>query len=194
MACRTTADPHLCLASASPRRAELLTQIGVRFTCVIPGIDEGAIGGADARDRVLNVARAKSRAVAPPTALPVLAADTAVVSDGEALGKPVDRDDAMRMLARLSNRSHWVYTAVVVRAGERYFEAVGATEVWFAAIPAAAMTRYCDGEEPYDKAGAYGIQGRGALFVRRIEGSYSNVVGLPLFETAALLRQAGISL
>ncbi len=193
MACPTTADSDLCLASASPRRTELLTQIGVRFVRAVPGIDEAAIHAADARERVLRVAQAKARAVATPAALPVLAADTAVVCDGETLGKPVDRDDAMRMLGRLSNRSHWVYTAVVVRAGERRFEAVVATEVWFAELTAAAMTRYCDGDEPYDKAGAYGIQGRGALFVRRIEGSYSNVVGLPLFETASLLRQAGIS-
>ncbi len=83
---------------------------------------------------------------------------------------------------------------MVVHAGERCFEAVGATEVWFAELTPAAIARYCDGTEPYDKAGAYGIQGRGAVFVRRIEGSYSNVVGLPLYETATLLMQAGIIL
>ncbi len=192
MASPTIVDPHLYLASQSPRRAELLTQIGVRFDRILPGIDENAITADEPRERVLRVARAKSLAVAPPRPLPVLAADTAVVCGNVELGKPADRDDAERMLRMLSNRSHWVYTAVVVRLGERCFEAVVATRVWFSNLDSSAIARYCDDDEPYDKAGAYAIQGRGAIFVRRIDGSYSNVVGLPLYETAALLRQAGI--
>lgn len=193
MACRTIAEPVVVLASASPRRAELLRQIGVPFRCEPHPVDETAIGGDTARERVLAIARAKAAAGGGP-ALPVLAADTEVVLDGEALGKPSDRADAMRMLGRLSNRSHWVYTAVVVRQGARRFEALGETEVWFRALTSREIERYCESGESLDKAGGYGIQGRAAVFIRRIEGSYSNVVGLPLYETAMLLSRAGIDL
>jgi septum formation protein len=195
MATPITVEPVLCLASASPRRVELLEQIGVRFVQAIPVIDEAAISASDVRARILAVARAKAAAVDYATDnLPVLAADTAVVCGNIELGKPSDRDQAMAMLAMLSARAHWVYTAVVVRHGERYHEAIGATKVWFTSITAPDIARYCDTPEPYDKAGAYGIQGRAAIFISRIEGSYSNVVGLPLFETAVLLEQTGIRL
>ena len=108
------------------------------------------------------------------------------------VGKPRDRDEAMAMLGRLSDRAHWVYTAVVVRRDDRSAEVVAATRVWFAPLTRQAIARYCDGPEPYDKAGAYGIQGRAAVFIHRIEGSDSNVVGLPLYETAQLLERFGI--
>ena len=193
MACHTIAEARLCLASASPRRAELLEQIGVAFTRLATDIDEQAVGGDIPRQRALDIARQKAQAAhARESSLPILAADTVVVCEEAELGKPVDREDAARMLMRLSGRSHWVYTAVVVHAGERIFEDIGATEVWFRELSERDIARYCATDEPYDKAGAYGIQGRAAVFISRIEGSYSNVVGLPLFETAVLLEKAGI--
>lgn len=192
MACPTTADPALLLASASPRRAELLAQLGLDFEVCPADIDEDAVTAPAPRSRVLAVARAKGAAVAARPRQLVLSADTSVVLDEHELGKPRDREEAMAMLGRLSDRAHWVYTAVVVRRDDRSAEVVAATRVWFAPLTRQAIARYCDGPEPYDKAGAYGIQGRAAVFIHRIEGSYSNVVGLPLFETAQLLERFGI--
>lgn len=190
--------PLLCLASASPRRRELLDQIGIPHTQIATGVDESAVADSDPRSRIRAVAdlkaRAGLRAIAAHGAghLPVLAADTAVVLDGAEMGKPVDRLDAERMLSSLSGRQHWVYTAVVLQTPESRLEQIGATRVWFRPLRPGEIARYCDSEEPFDKAGAYAIQGRAAVFVSHIEGSYSNVVGLPLFETAGLLARIGI--
>lgn len=187
--------PIICLASASPRRAQLLEQIGVHFVTLDPGVDEDSITAPDPRLRVRRVARAKANAaLAAGARLPVLAADTAVVCGGIELGKPADRAAAEEMLAMLSGRSHWVYTAVALEHDNLRLEALGITEVWFRNMTSTEIAAYCDSVEPFDKAGAYGIQGRAAIFVTRIEGSYSNVVGLPLYETATLLEQAGIEL
>ncbi|GJL81049.1 MAG: Maf-like protein [marine bacterium B5-7] len=195
MATPIIADPTICLASTSPRRRELLSQIGVRFIYVDPAIDEENISAPTARQQVLEIARAKACAgINKEPLCCVLAADTVVICDDKALGKPVDRDDAMRMLALLSGRSHWVYTAVVTLFGDKTCHAVSATEVWLRATTIAERARYADSGEPFDKAGGYAIQGRAAEFIARIEGSYSNVVGLPLFETANLLNQQGINL
>ena len=146
-------------------------------------------------DYVLRIAAAKARAgrtAAPRPALPVLGADTAVVCDDRILGKPADRDDALAMLRLLSGRTHRVLTAVaVVGSGEGV--AVSETEVTFRAIAEAEALAYWATGEPRDKAGAYGIQGLGALFVERLSGSYSGVVGLPLFETACLLAAEGVA-
>lgn len=191
---RTTVEPQLCLASMSPRRALLLEQIGIDFVSMNPAIDESSISAQEARERVRRVARAKARsASAAGMRMPILAADTAVVCDDCELGKPDGRDHAMEMLSMLSGRSHWVYTAVVLRCADTVLETLGATEVWFRNMKTPEIAAYCDSAEPYDKAGAYAIQGRAAVFIRRIEGSYSNVVGLPLYETAAMLKDAGIS-
>jgi septum formation protein len=192
----TTYDLHL--ASQSPRRRELLAQIGLTPAPVAVDVDETPLPGEAPAAYVERLARAKAaagwrrvRAEALPP-LPVLGADTVVVLDGELLGKPVDESDARAMLARLAGRSHQVLTGVSVCGEAGQFAAVSVTEVTFAPLEAAAIARYCASGEPMDKAGAYGIQGRAAPFVTDLHGSYSGVVGLPLFETAALLRRFGI--
>ena len=123
---------------------------------------------------------------------PVLGADTVVVVDGDTLGKPADADEAAGMLARLSGRTHAVLTAVAVRHADEETVAVARSEVRFRATTVAERDAYCLSKEPFDKAGGYGIQGLGAVFIERLEGSYSGVMGLPLFETAALLRRFGL--
>ncbi|MGE8656843.1 MAG: Maf family protein [Achromobacter sp.] len=201
----TDASPaRLYLASASPRRRELLTQIGLAHDVLRvpapPGEDEPQHPGESAADYVRRTARDKAergrdwlRLQALP-ALPLLAADTTVILDGQVLGKPVDRDDAIRILQALSGRSHQVHTAVALWTGERLLEAVSITEVQMRPLQLDEIMRYCDSGEPYGKAGAYGIQGLAGTFVARIAGSYTGVMGLPLFETANLLRAAGIAL
>jgi septum formation protein len=184
-------SPALVLASASPRRRELLWQIGVPHRIAIADIDERQRGGESAGDCVQRLALAKATALWQQ-GLPVLGADTAVVLDGEMLGKPRDRPGALAMLARLSGRSHRVLTAVAL-VDERGSELrLSDSEVEFRALEAAECARYWDSGEPRDKAGGYAIQGWGAAFVRRLRGSYSGVMGLPLFETAELLDAAGI--
>ncbi len=187
--------PRLVLASQSPRRRELLAQLGVPHEVLPANTDESVRAGEPARAYVLRVAREKARAV--PGEL-VLAADTAVVLRGEVLGKPRDAADARRMLAALSGSAHEVLTGVCVRrsvgaggAGTLELDAVVATAVRFAPLDAAAIDWYVGTGEPLDKAGAYAIQGAGGAFVVGVEGSVSNVVGLPLAETAELLRRAG---
>lgn len=189
----------LYLASQSPRRRELLAQVGLHPQLIAAGVDETPLPGEAAAGYVERLARAKAVAgwrqvqalgLAP---LPVLGADTAVVLDGVILGKPLDEADARAMLARLSGRSHEVLTGVAVCRGDELFATVSRTTVTFATLDAEAIARYCASGEPLDKAGGYGIQGRAALFVADLHGSYSGVVGLPLFETAALLRRAGLS-
>ena len=184
------------LASASPRRSELLRQIGVRFEVRAAAIPEDPRPGEAPDAYVLRLAKAKARAVAaalrPDEQAPVLAADTAVVLDGELLGKPADTAEAVAMLERLSGRSHRVLTAVTLDCGTDVESLRSDSEVRFRATTAAERHAYCSTGEPFDKAGGYGIQGHAAVFVESLQGSYSGVMGLPLFETAALLARAGV--
>lgn len=195
---------RLYLASASPRRRELLTQIGLAHEVLRvpapPGEDEPQHPGESAADYVQRTARDKAergrdwlRGQALP-ALPLLAADTTVILDGQVLGKPADRDDAIRILQALSGQTHQVHTAVALWTGDRLLEAVSITHVRMRPLELDEIARYCDSGEPYGKAGAYGIQGLAGTFVANIDGSYTGVMGLPLFETANLLRAAGIAI
>lgn len=195
---------RLYLASASPRRRELLTQIGLPHAVLRlpapPGEDEPQHPGESAADYVRRTARDKAergrdwlRAQSLPI-MPLLAADTTVILDGQVLGKPADRDDAIRILQALSGQTHQVHTAVALWSGERLLESVSITEVQMRPLQADEIARYCDSGEPYGKAGAYGIQGQAGTFIARIDGSYTGVMGLPLFETANLLRAAGIAI
>jgi septum formation protein len=183
---------QIYLASRSPRRQELLRQVGVRFEVVDAGVAEQPQPGQSPADYAGAMALAKARAARPPRPLPVLGADTDVVVDGEILGKPAGRDEALAMLARLSNRTHEVYSGVAVVHGARAETALSVTRVSFGAITPAQAAAYWDSGEPADKAGAYAIQGLGARFVREIHGSYSGVVGLPLYETLELLGRFGV--
>lgn len=186
----------LVLASASPRRRELLTQIGVRHCVLAVDLDEGRRPGeaveAFVQRLALDKALAGWRALPGVERTPVLGADTLVVLDGEPLGKPLGRDDALAMLARLSGRTHEVLTAVALVGPGAPQGRLSRSRVTFRATSAAERRAYWDSGEPADKAGAYGIQGLGAIFVANLEGSYSGVMGLPLFETAELLAEAGI--
>lgn len=184
--------PALILASASPRRRELLAAIGLRFEVRATDVDETRLDGEPARDMVVRLAAAKAtaRPVEPFTA--VIGADTAVVLGEEIFGKPGGEAEAVEILTRLSGRAHVVLTAVAVATPEAVQSRVSATTVRFRDIGPDEARRYWHSGEPADKAGAYAIQGLGGLFVEAIEGSYSGVVGLPVFETAALLREAGI--
>jgi septum formation protein len=195
----TTFAPTLYLASQSPRRRELLTQIGIAHQVIGVDVDESRLPDEAAPAYVERLARAKAAAgwalsktdaiaaAMPP--LPVLGADTVVVLNGEILGKPRDADDARTMLRRLSGQCHDVLTGVSLCGMRGQIACVSSTRVWFRNLSAAEIEWYWASGEPRDKAGAYGIQGLAARFVERIEGSYSGVVGLPLFETDALLRQ-----
>jgi septum formation protein len=200
----TSAAARLYLASASPRRRELLTQIGVAHEVLAvpapPGEDEPRHEGESAARYVCRTAREKAergerymRAQALAL-LPVLAADTTVVLGEDVLGKPADRDDAVRILRRLSGARHHVHTAVALMMNGVLHETVSITEVRMRALSSTDIERYCDSGEPYGKAGAYGIQGLAGTFIEHIAGSYTGVMGLPLFETARLLRHAGIAL
>lgn len=199
--------PTLYLASQSPRRQELLQQIGVRFELLLPRADEDAEAleaelpgeAADTYVRRVTVAKAeaaRARLVASgKPAAPVLVADTTVTIDGAILGKPADAGDALAMLTRLAGRAHEVLTAVAVIGADGALlpPALSRSSVRFAAAPRDALMRYVDTGEPFGKAGAYAIQGRAAEFVERIDGSHSGIMGLPLFETAALLRAARVA-
>ena len=181
----------LILASASPRRRALLEQLDLHFTVAVADIDERARAGEAPADLACRLAREKALTVLghEPDAT-VLASDTIVVRDGEVLGKPADEDDAARMLRLLSGRSHQVMTAVAVLRQD--YEDVFL--VTFRPLSDAEIHAYVRSLEPLDKAGAYGIQGLGAAFVERIQGSYSAVVGLPLCETVQALRRAGFEI
>jgi septum formation protein len=188
----------LYLASASPRRQELLRQVGIPFETLPSGIEETRQPGESPLEYVRRVAADKARQVYRQVVeqrlprYPVLGADTEVVMEGDILGKPRDRAHATAMLRRLSGNSHTVLTAisVVTVAGE--FDAVSKSRVTFAAIPEAALYDYVQTGEADDKAGAYAIQGRAALFIARLEGSFSGVMGLPLYELSETLKRAGI--
>ena len=187
------AAPILCLASASPRRRELLAQIGVAHVVSAADIDETVREGERAADYVVRMACAKAGAVrARSTRLPVLAADTTVVVDGLILAKPRDRFDGLAMLARLSGRTHQVLTAVALASASGITFRLSASEVRMRAVTPEECAAYWQSGEPRDKAGGYAIQGRGALFIEHLSGSYSGVMGLPLYETGQLLAAAGI--
>jgi septum formation protein len=201
-------DTRIYLASRSPRRRELLTQIGVRFDLLLfrsgsredEEVSEEWLPGESPENYVQRVARAKAvfgaslLARRPLVAHPVLAADTTLDLDGEIIGKPKDEADAAAILARLSGRSHRVLTAIAMAKRERVEHRLSVSEVRFRTLGANEIRRYILSGEPMDKAGAYGIQGRAAVFVEEIRGSHSGIVGLPLCETALLLRDFGYPL
>ena len=204
----TLLDKKIYLASQSPRRRELLRQIGVDFELLSlrsdaargADVSELALPGEAALDYVARVANEKAAFawhVVQCRRLPVrpvLAADTTVTLDGAILHKPANLDEAVCMLERLSGRVHQVMTSVAVHHTHFAGQFTHTSSVRFATLSAASINAYCATGEPYDKAGGYGIQGLAALFVEHIEGSHSGIMGLPLFETARLLREAGLAL
>jgi septum formation protein len=186
--------PPLVLASQSPRRKELLEVLGIPFSVVVSAADETVRHGETPDAYVVRVARAKGQDVACRlTGSLVLSADTVVTIDGEILGKPVDRNDAIRMLEKLSGREHEVYTAVCLidqRTG-KMSEGLERTRVWFNPITRGQIADYIERENVMDKAGAYAIQGFASVYIPKIEGSYSNVIGLPLALVGSLLLPSG---
>ena len=203
-----TLDQIIYLASKSPRRRELLRQIGVGFEVLVlrsegprgTDVTEDVLPGEDPHTYVARVANEKAAFAwnvvqqrrLPPR--PVLAADTTVTIDGIILGKPANPVEAYAMLERLAGRTHQVLTAIAVRHKNMACQITQVSQVRFGAITPAHMRTYCASAEPYDKAGGYGIQGMASLFVEHIDGSHSGIMGLPLFETAELLRQVGLAL
>lgn len=184
------------LASASPRRRDLLTQLGVSFEIDPADIDETPISGEAPADYVMRLAASKARCVAqrhPRSHCCVLAADTTVVIDDTILGKPADLADGRRILSALSDRTHCVITAICLNLGDGVSSALVETKVDFIPLETGVIDAYLATEEPWDKAGAYGIQGLGGVFVSSLHGSYSNVVGLPMAQTWRLLCKHGIA-
>jgi septum formation protein len=199
-------DKKIYLASKSPRRRELLRQVGVDFDLLMlrsdpgrgaPDVSEDVLPGEDPHTYVARVAREKGAfawnilQMRRQPLRPILTADTTVTVDGEILGKPADNGEAVAMLERLSGRTHQVLTSVAIHAERMVDQVTQSSSVRFATLSSAQISAYCATPEPYDKAGGYGIQGLAALFVEHIEGSHSGIMGLPLFETAFLLRKAG---
>jgi len=187
----------IVLASASARRSRLLDQIGVAHACIAADVDESQHPGESAVAYVQRLAREKAEAVVDRLesrpGQPVLAADTTVVLDGRIYGKPADEADCVAMLSALAGRTHEVLTAIALRHDGLLHEALCSSRVTFRAIGTEECRRYWASGEPAGKAGAYAIQGLGAVFVSRLDGSFSGVMGLPLFETAALLDAAGVT-
>ena len=197
------------LASKSPRRQKLLNQIAVRFTILdVPQqdpvhsdmVNEAVHSGENAYDYVSRVAREKAEYARQFLVTqnmpehPVLTADTTVVMEGEIIGKPADKNEATEILRRLSGKTHQVLTSVAVRNKEHLFQTVQTSDVTFALLTSRHINAYVDTGEPFDKAGGYGIQGLAGKFITHITGSYSGIMGLPLYETTELLRKAGISI
>ena len=190
-----TSRNSIILASGSPRRRELLKQLAVNFEVAAADIDESYIQGETPRDYVMRLSREKAMAGFDQSGagLPVMGSDTIVLLDGEILGKPESRLEAETMLQRLSGRTHEVYSGVALVVNPAsVLDTLNITAVTFGEMPLAWIRQYCQTEEPMDKAGAYAVQGATGQYIRRIEGSYSGVMGLPLFETAELLRRAGL--
>lgn len=185
------------LASASPRRQELLRQIGVSFEVLIPNINEAQRAGELPDAYVTRMALEKARACHQKvtqknlTPYPLLAADTTVVRDHAILGKPMDRIAGEAMLASLAGRSHEVLTAICVIHEHKIYQALSRSRVTLGVLSAREIARYWDTGEPQDKAGGYGLQGLAASFIARLEGSYSGVVGLPLYELMQIMRKIG---
>ena len=188
--------PDLVLASGSPRRLQLLSALGLKPEVAPVDIDETPRPGEAPPGYACRLAGEKAAVALArhPAGRLVLAADTVVALGPEILGKPANPEEAARILQRLSGRRHEVHTAVAARRGERTALRLSTSEVVFRPLRAGEIEAYVASGEPLDKAGAYGIQGRAAIFVRRLCGSYSGVVGLPLYETAELLREFGIEL
>ncbi len=186
---------RLILASASPRRKQLLTQLGLNFDIVVSNIDETPIAGESARNYVERLAREKAASVAAAedSEAIVLAADTTVVLDGNILGKPESKEHGFNMLMALSGNVHKVLTGVSATLQDNSQTFSVETEVRFRALTMDEVLWYWNTGEPQDKAGSYGLQGIGAAFVKELNGSYSNVIGLPLSETVDLLRTFGLS-
>ena len=201
---RPGAKPFIYLASQSPRRRQLLEQIGVRYELLLPGAGEDAEAleahcrGELPADYVVRVTQAKLDAArqrwrrSGMQPAPILCADTTVALGRDVLGKPADAAEAAATLTRLAGRTHRVITAVAIASGRRRWQAVSVSKVRFGAIPAEVIEAYVASGEPFGKAGAYAIQSAAAAWVERIEGSYSGIMGLPLFETAQLLARAGV--
>lgn len=201
-----TLRQRIYLASKSPRRRELLRQIGIDFSLLLlpngdsrnVDVNEDALPGELPHDYVMRVTKAKALngqnilAARQLPILPVLAADTTVTIDNEILGKPATPTEAVSMLRKLSGRTHQVLTAVAVQHNSQLWQTTHTSEVTFADLTNKMIENYCASREPYDKAGGYGIQGRAAIFIKHISGSYSSIMGLPLYETAQLLEKAGI--
>ncbi len=185
------------LASTSPRRQELLRQIGIEFIQIPLDVDERQMSQESADTYVRRLALLKARegliTLAPTDTRPVLGADTIVVLDGRIFGKPADETEAKNMLKALSGRRHQVMTAIALVTHEKEEVLLRSTDVIFRPLSDEDVNAYCQTGEFYDKAGAYALQGKGALFVEHIEGSYSGVVGLPLMETADVLARFGVS-
>lgn len=202
------ADQKIYLASKSPRRRELLRQIGIEFEILMlreGDVRDGAVSeivlpGEAPEDYVARVAREKAESGAGAVLWrklpqrPVLASDTTVTLDGLILGKPANMEDAFTTLKLLSGRTHQVLTSVAVMANGEMFEAMQRSEVTFGELSDQTLRAYCALSEPYDKAGGYAVQGYAAQFIERITGSYSGIMGLPLFETTQLLQKAGIKI
>jgi septum formation protein len=199
-------DQKIYLASKSPRRRELLRQIGVEFELLMlrdhasrgPEVSEEIIPGESPEVYVARIALEKAEC-AHRTMLwrklpirPVLAADTTVAIDGRILGKPANIDEAISMLKSLSGRTHQVLTSIAVRHHDDTWQTTQRSDVVFGVLPDDVIRAYCSMQEPYDKAGGYAVQGQAAIFIQEISGSYSGIMGLPLFETAQLLQKAGI--
>jgi septum formation protein len=185
-------DIHL--ASASPRRLEILAALGARFTAAGVEVDETRLDGEPVADMVVRLAVAKATAARElvSASLPVIGADTLVTLDDRVFGKPGSQDEALRMLSTLSGRTHKVLTGVALDYAGAVRTAMSVTDVQFREIGPDEARRYWQSGEPLDKAGAYAVQGIGGIFVKRISGSYSGVVGLPVFETAMLFAAAGL--
>jgi len=190
--------PQIYLASQSPRRRELLEQIGIYPKVITADVDERPYPNEAPAEYVIRLALEKAKAVHAvldeDEMLPVLAADTSVVIDNEILGKPLNRDDALSMMQRLSGRTHKVLTGVALVDNKEIKSRLSVSHVTFRQVHEKEAQAYWDSGEPHDKAGGYAIQGLGAMFISRLEGSYSGVMGLPLFETADLLQLAGVSM
>ena len=187
-------EPRLVLASASPRRARILRELGVSFRVEVSNQDESLRPGEDGAAAVERLARAKGLAVAREETLPVLAADTEVLCDGHILGKPADERDAVAMLRRLAGRAHEVVTGVCVVTSGVARSGVERSLVRFAPMNEEELRWYAATGEPLDKAGGYHVDGKGALFIETVEGSPSNVAGLPVRLLLRLVREAGVDL
>jgi septum formation protein len=201
-----TQDPHIYLTSASPRRRELLKQIGVHFEVLLlrstpdrMDVDETPLPGEMPEEYVQRLARAKAESGSLYSIarrlpkFPILAADTTVILDDQIMGKPAGTEGAHEMLRRLSGRTHRVLTAVAMAFGARCEISLSSTSVEFRELTEEEIRHYVATGEPLDKAGAYAIQGQAAIFIARIEGSYSGVMGLPLFETSQLLQKFNVA-
>lgn len=193
-------SPQIVLASASPRRAELLDQIGIRYAVQVADIDETPLVGESPEALVERLARIKAetvwsvrRDVSHTPSLPVLGSDTLGILDGELLVKPRDFEHARTMLRKMSGRRHVILSAVALSNEQGTRSIINRNMVEFRSVSDAEILAYWNTGEPQDKAGAYAIQGRGAVFVKSLQGSYSGVMGLPLFETTQLLAEAGVT-